>query len=315
MSRGTSPRVRRAPTAGVARAAGAVVVLGALVLRFGGAPFAEGVRALHPGLVVLALTLTAVATLCCAWRWRVVAGTLGVVVPLRAAFAACYRSQLLNTALPAGVLGDVDRAVGLGRRVGRPGRAAGTVLWERGIGLGVQVVVTVLALVVLQSPLLAPVLLVGAGAMAVLGVLVALGRRLGLRRAVRTVLDDVRRLLGAPRATVVAGAASFGVTACHAGVMAAAVHLTAGDVPVQQLAPLVLVVQLGAAVPTNVGGWGPREGVAAWAYGVLGLDPAAGIAASVVYGVAATLAVAPAAVALALRVGGPARVREGADVG
>jgi uncharacterized membrane protein YbhN (UPF0104 family) len=301
--------------AAVARRAGAVVVLGALVLRFGGAPFAEGLRALRPGLVALALVLTAVATLCCAWRWRAVAGTLGVIVPLPAAVAACYRSQLLNTALPAGVLGDVDRAVGLGQRVGRPGRAAGTVLWERGIGLAVQVVVTVLALVVLQSPLLAPVLLVGLVAVAVLAVLLALGRRLGLRRAVRTAAADVRRLLGAPRATVAAGVASCGVVTCHAVVMAAAVHLTAGDVPVQQLAPLVLVVQLGAAVPTNVGGWGPREGVAAWAYGALGLDPAAGITASVVYGVAATLAVAPAAVALVLRAGAPARVQDGVDGG
>jgi len=302
-----------------ARWAVAAVVITALALRFGGAPFVEGVRALDPWLVLLALTLTAVATLCCAWRWQAVAGALGVAVPLSAAFAACYRSQLLNVALPAGVLGDVDRAVGLGRRVGRPGRAAGTVLWERGIGLVVQVVVTVLALVLLQSPLLAPILLVGVVVAAVLGVLLTGGRRLGLRAAVRVVVDDVRRLLDAPRTTVIAGAASFGVTACHAVVMAAAVHLTAGDVPVQQLAPLVLVVQLGSAVPTNVGGWGPREGVAAWAYGALGLDPAAGITASVVYGLAATLAIAPAAVALVPRAGSRRRVAaqapEGARLG
>ena len=304
------------------RPAGAVVVLGVLVARFGGAPFVDGVRALDPWLVVLALVLTALATLCCAWRWRAVAGALGVVVPLPEAFAACYRSQLLNVALPAGVLGDVDRAVVLGRRVGRPARAAGTVLWERGIGLGVQAGLTVLALVLLQSPLLPPVLLVGlavgVAALLALGLARAGGRRVGLGGAVGTVADDVRRLLAAPGTTLVAGAASAGVTACHAVVMAAAVHLTAGDVPVQQLAPLVLVVQLGSAVPTNVGGWGPREGVAAWAYGALGLDPVAGIAASVVYGLAATLAVAPGvAVVLgaAVRGRGAERHRQGVRVG
>ena len=33
-----------------------------------------------------------------------------------------------------------------------------------------------------------------------------------------------------------------------------------------RLVPLALVVLLAGSVPLNVGGWGPREGVAAWVF-------------------------------------------------
>lgn len=48
----------------------------------------------------------------------------------------------------------------------------------------------------------------------------------------------------------------------------------------------------------SVAGWGPREGVAAWAFGMAGLGAAAGVTASVVYGVMALVATLPGAVVL-----------------
>jgi hypothetical protein len=45
------------------------------------------------------------------------------------------------------------------------------------------------------------------------------------------------------------------------------------------------LVLLAMAVPVNVGGWGPREGVAAWAFAVAGSSAATGVAAATVYGV------------------------------
>ena len=41
---------------------------------------------------------------------------------------------------------------------------------------------------------------------------------------------------------------------------------------------------LAAALP-NVGGWGPREGVTAWAFAAAGLGASLGVATAVVYGV------------------------------
>ena len=64
-------------------------------------------------------------TVCCAWRWRIVARGHGVALSLPAAVAAYYRSVFLNLALPGGVVGDVHRGVSHGRDEGDVGRASG----------------------------------------------------------------------------------------------------------------------------------------------------------------------------------------------
>ena len=60
-----------------------------------------------------------VTTVCCAWRWTVVARGLGVRLSLPAAVAAYYRSLFLNLTLPGGVVGDVHRGVSHGRDMQR----------------------------------------------------------------------------------------------------------------------------------------------------------------------------------------------------
>ena len=52
-----------------------------------------------------------------------------------------------------------------------------------------------------------------------------------------------------------------------------------------------------AALP-NVGGWGPREGAAAWAFAAAGLGASLGVATAVVYGVMVLAASLPGAVVL-----------------
>jgi len=277
---------------------GGAVVVAALLARFGAGPLERGLRTTDVRLLVLALALTAVATLCCAWRWCRVSAALGLELPLTEAFAACYRSQFLNATLPGGVLGDVDRALVRGHVVGRTGRVAGTVAWERGLGLVVQAAVTLGVVVLVPTPLSVPVLVVFVVAAALLGVVSVVGWLLGRSGPVRSAVVDVRRLVGRPAPAVVA--ASLGVTACHAAVLAVAVQQTAGGLAADRLVPLVLVVQLGSTVPTSLAGWGPREGVAAAAFAAMGLDPADGFAASVAYGVVALVATAPGAVVLAL---------------
>jgi hypothetical protein len=56
-------------------------------------------------------------------------------------------------------------------------------------------------------------------------------------------------------------------------------------------------VLLAAALP-NVAGWGPREGVTAWAFAAAGLGAADGVATAVVYGVMVFVAGLPGAVVL-----------------
>jgi len=49
-----------------------------------------------------AATIGLLTTLCCAWRWTIVAHGLGVRLSLPAAVAAYYRSLFLNLTLPGG---------------------------------------------------------------------------------------------------------------------------------------------------------------------------------------------------------------------
>ena len=109
------------------RFAAAAATLAVLVWRLGTGPFLDGLRTVDGGTLAAAAALGALTTVCCAWRWRIVARGLGVDLPLGAAVAAYYRSIFLNVTLPGGVVGDVHRGISHGRDtrdVGRGLRAA-----------------------------------------------------------------------------------------------------------------------------------------------------------------------------------------------
>ena len=56
-----------------------------------------------------------------------------------------------------------------------------------------------------------------------------------------------------------------------------------------------------AGLPANVAGWGPREGMAAWAFGAAGLGADQGVATAVAYGVMVLVATLPGRRAAASR--------------
>jgi hypothetical protein len=97
-------------------------VLTILVWRLGTGPCLDAVRTINGWSLATAAGIAAMTKVCCAWRWSLVARSLGVGMPMRGAVAAYYRSQLLNTTLPSGVLGDVHHAVRHGRDVGQGNR-------------------------------------------------------------------------------------------------------------------------------------------------------------------------------------------------
>lgn len=277
------------------RLGGGVLVLGFLLARLGAGPFVDGLRLTSLPALVVATTVTAFTTWCCAWRWQLVAGALGVRLELPAAVAAVYRAQFLNATLPAGVLGDVDRALRHGRGLG-PGVRA--VVWERTLGQVVQVLLTVAVLSTLASPLRSWGLTAAALAGGALGITALLGLLARSSRAGRVLGGDAAAILRPRRTRVGVAMASAGSVAGHVVVLLVAVRVAGVSAPLHQLLPLAAVVLLAAAVPLNVAGWGPREGVAAWAFGMAGLGAAAGVTASVVYGVMALVATLPGAVVL-----------------
>ncbi|WP_432478650.1 lysylphosphatidylglycerol synthase domain-containing protein [Nocardioides sp. GXQ0305] len=272
-------------------AVGAAVLV-VVVVWVGTEPFVAGVRSLDLTTLALGVVLGGVVTAAGAWRWRLVARGLGLEVATGQAIAACYRSQLINVVLPGGVLGDVLRGVDTGRTAGDAPRGLRSVAWERTAGQLVQAAIVVAVLLTLPSPFRSTLPAVVAGLVVVLAAVVA------LRRALPVLRDDLAGMLrqrvwpGVLLASVVvvAGLATTYVVAARA------VGVTA---PVTTLLPLALLVLVAAAVPANLAGWGPREGVAAWAFGAAGLGAAQGVAVSVAFGVLVLVAALPGAVVLA----------------
>jgi len=296
--------VRRGTSTWWLRPTLAAAVLAVLVWRVGTGPFLDGLRTVDGRTLAAGAALAVLTTVCCAWRWRVVARGLGVELPLGTAVAAYYRSLFLNVTLPGGVVGDVHRGISHGRETSDVGRGLRAVAWERSAGQVVQIVLTVAVLLVLPSPVQTAVPLVGLALVAVAGAVALAARRRPASgasrwgRVRRAAAKELRDGLLARRAWPAIAIASALVVAGHALTFLIAARTAGATAPPEEMLPLALLVLLGAALP-NVGGWGPREGVTAWAFAAAGLGASRGIAAAVVYGVMVFVASLPGAAVLA----------------
>jgi glycosyltransferase 2 family protein len=286
------------------RLAGAAAVLLAIVERLGTGPFLTGLRSVGGGSVAAASGIALLTTASCAWRWCLVARGLGVPLRFRTALAAYYRSQFLNGTLPGGILGDVHRGMRHGRDTGDLGRGLRAVAWERTAGQAVQVVVAVLVLSAARSPVRPPMpvaLVAAAACVFAIAVAVRVVPRSGsslCARVGRTLVADLHDgVVGRKRWPGVVGTSLLAV-AGHVATFVIAARAAGSTASFAELLPLTLLVLLAAAVPVNVGGWGPREGVAAWVFGAAGLGAAQGVAAGTAYGVLAAAASLPGAVVL-----------------
>ena len=286
-----------------ARPAGAAVTLAVVVWRLGAGPFLDGVRAVDGRALAAATAIGLLTTLCCAWRWTIVARGLGVRLSVPAAVAAYYRSLFLNVTLPGGVVGDVHRGVSHGRDVDDLGRGLRAVAWERAAGQVVQVVITVAVLLALPSPvrssmpLVAVALVVTALGVALAGRVRPRGGRSRWSRLRRAVAGDVRDGLLTGRALPAIVLASTVVVLGHAVTFLIAARTAGATAPASRMLPLALLAMTAMVLP-SVAGWGPREGATAWVFGAAGLGAGAGVATAVVYGVMVLVASLPGAVVL-----------------
>jgi hypothetical protein len=300
VSVGIGPVVRRLGLPLLRPAAG-VTVLWFLFRQVGSAPFRAGLGSVTWQAVVAAVTLTALTTACSAWRWLVAARALGIGIGLQSAIGAYYRSLFLNSVLIGGVLGDVHRAVTHGRRAGNVGRGLRSVAWERLCGQIIQAVVTAVVLLTLPSPVrpALPYVLAGVAVIAGCAALVVLGaaRRGGSRlaRAARAVKDDLRCGLLAADVWPQLVLASVLVVAGHTATFVLAARVAGSSAPLGELVALLMVVQTAAVIPLGIGGWGLREGAAAWAFAAAGLGAATGVTVTTLYAVLMLTAVAPGA--------------------
>lgn len=306
-------RMRRRSGSGWARlrTVGGLCILAVLVWHLGSDAFLDGLGRIDVPTLLSALGIGLLTTVFSAWRWCLVARGLGLRLPLGRAVADYYRALFLNAALPGGVVGDVHRAVRHGRSARDLGRAVRAVVLERTAGQLVLLVAGAAVLLVRPSPALAqvgrvlstPGAALAAAAVTVLAIAVAYWTRGASRagRALRTTLTEARQALFARATWPGVAFSSAVVLAGYLGMFVLAARVSGVGAPLAELVPLVVLALLAMAVPLNVGGWGPREGVAAWAFGAAGLGAAQGLTASVVYGALAFVASLPGAAVLVVR--------------
>jgi uncharacterized membrane protein YbhN (UPF0104 family) len=283
---------------------GPLIVLVLLAARFGTAPFLAGIGSVDAKAVMIAALLGVLTTVCCAWRWTVVARGLGCELPMRSAVAAYYRSLFLNVTVPGGVVGDVHRGLTHGREIANTRGALRAVGWERSAGQFVQALITVPILLVLPSPVhsVMPWAALGIAVVGVTIVIAGGARPAGSSiwaRIRRTLASDLRDALIARRAWPQIALSSAVIVAGHAATFVLAARTAGVEAPLSRLLPIALLAMTVMVLP-SVGGWGPREGVTAWAFGAAGLGLQHGLATAVVYGVLVLVAALPGAVVLAV---------------
>lgn len=281
----------------------AIIVLAVVAWRVGSGPFVDGIKAVDAGALLAAMAIVFVTTLCCAWRWTVVARSLGLELSLRVALTSYYRTLFLNLTLPSGIAGDVYRSVSHGREARDMSRAVRAVVWERAAGQVVQAVLTIAVLLASPSPARhsMPYL---ALAVVALGVGAALASRARIggtasrwARLRDTVVGDLRDgvLRRSTWPPVVLSSAVIVIGQAFLFVIAAR---TAGaTAPVSHLLPLAMLALLAMVLP-SIAGWGPREALTAVAFSAAGLGAGVGAAAAVTYGVLSLAATSPGALVL-----------------
>jgi glycosyltransferase 2 family protein len=304
------PRRRVWPT--VRLLVGAVILV-ALIARLGADAFVEGFRAIDPGAVLAALGIGLATTIFSAWRWCLVARGFGLQLPLQGAIADYYRASFLNSVLPAGVLGDVHRALSHGKRAGDVGGGVRAVALERAAGLAVLIVVGVAVLVFQPTPLAiavgdalagrasATVLVLGLAAVVLVAWLLRGAGASRFRRALRASLAAVRGGLLGPGAWLGVVALSLAALAGYLAMFVVAARAAGSHATLGELLPLLVLALLAMGLPVNIGGWGPREGVAAVAFGAVGFGATLGLTVAVVYGVLSLISCLPGLGVLVLR--------------
>ena len=121
-----------------------------------------------------------------------------------------------------------------------------------------------------------------------------------IRGSLRSAVADARS--GALSRSTWPGLLALSVVALagYLALFVVAARAAGTQASVLELLPLLVLGLLAMALPLNIGGWGPREGVTAVAFGAVGLGAAQGLTTAVVYGVLSLIACLPGAVVLLL---------------
>lgn len=283
-----------------------MALLGAVALWVEPQAIVAEVQVFSAEWVVLALGISTLQIMLCAWRWQFTAGLIDVPLRFTYALREYYLALLVNQLLPGGVLGDAGRAHRHATQAQSRGRAWRAVIIERASG---QVAVAVLTLTaLLLSPLwhtaLGGAVITAVGLSVMVGLALAIVSGLLLRQRFshwltrlpswcQALARDVRRGLLQRGVWPLQLLSSLAIVLSYGLVMVCAARAIGVELPALQVLALTPVLLLAMLIPFSVAGWGLREGAAAGVWALVGLPSAQGVAVSLAYGVLVLLASLP----------------------
>lgn len=287
----------------VCRVVVSVGAVGGLVSMLGSGAVREGLRGLPASAVVVALAVGFVGAATSAARWWLVARSVGRPIAFLDALARTYRATMLNSLVPGGVLGDVERVAAAARRGGR--ESASVVVVERVAGqLVVMTAATGIALAdshmtgAIAGAVRSTMCLVVVGAVVLTAALYAgwtyrNGRAELVLRALSTVARQAAQILRAPRLACGVAVLSLLAMGGYLTLFVSAARTVDTEISTTRLVSIGALALVAMAIPVSVGGWGPREAAAAVGFGLSGLEAADGVATAVVYGLLTLVSCSP----------------------
>ncbi len=275
-----------------------------------GAEAARRLAGANPLWLLAAFASLTLQTILSALRWRLAAAQLGIAMGRGTALREYYLSQIVNQALPGGVLGDAGRAVRARAQAGlvASGQA---VVFERLAGQIAIFALMVLAFLgTLAVPggldwpgwalgLVASLIAIGLGLPVALWLLsrIAPGR---LGRGLTGLGRAFLRTMAAPHVRHRQIALSLGTALCNVAAFALCATAVGAPLPVAAALALVPVILFTMLIPITISGWGLREGAAAALLPLAGLTAAEAMAASIAFGLVFLASSLPGIAVLAL---------------
>jgi glycosyltransferase 2 family protein len=262
----------------------------------------DRLRALDPIWLFAGLALSLPLYAALAARWWFTARRAGAPLRFSRAYFDYYLSTFVNQVLPLGVAGDALRAIRHGRRLRAGGdrrglsRAVRTLLIERLGGLAVLggAVGIAAATLVGRDRWLAGFAAIEALVITVaVGLVWAAGGRRIAGAALAELGQDARRALFARGALPVQVGLAAAALASLVGIFFCAGRASGAVLDPIAFAQVVPIVLAATTLPLAFAGWGVREAVTAAIWGALGLEPAAGAAVALTFGLLSLVASAP----------------------
>ncbi len=256
-----------------------------------GAAAVERLASANPFWLLAAGALLTLQTVLSALRWRLTASQLGIVLDRWTALREYYLSQIVNQALPGGVLGDAGRAV---RARGQAGLLASgqAVVFERLAGqIAMYLMFLAAFIATLLVPggfdwprwLLIPVLTFFLCGLA-LPVLFWFVTRIASFRALSRLATAFAHAVIAPPVRWRQLVLSLGTALCNIAAFASCAYAIGVEISATALVALIPLILFTMVIPITMSGWGLREGAAAVLFPVAGASASDGLATSIAFG-------------------------------